>query len=66
MQYLLTHSLYAKLLAVKNVTQNRGKRTAGIDGAKWTTPNAKTNAALRLSDKKYKAKPLRRRHILPI
>ena len=38
------------LLAVKNVTQNRGKRTAGIDGVKWTTPNAKMNAALKLSD----------------
>jgi len=60
LQYLLTHSFYAMLLAVKNVTQNRGKRTAGIDGAKWTTPNAKMNAALSLSDKGYKAKPLRR------
>jgi RNA-directed DNA polymerase len=63
LQYLLTHSFLAMLLAVKNVTQNRGKRTAGIDGAKWTTPNAKMNAALRLSDKKYKAKPLRRVYI---
>ena len=63
LQYLLTHSLYAKLLAVKKVTQNRGKRTVGIDGAKWTTPNAKMNAAFRLSDKRYKAKPLRRVYI---
>ena len=63
LQYLLTHSFLAMLLAVKNVTQNRGKRTAGIDGAKWTTPNAKMNAALKLSDKKYKAKPLRRVYI---
>jgi RNA-directed DNA polymerase len=63
LQYLLTHSFYAKLLAVKNVTQNRGKRTAGIDGAKWTTPKSKMNAALKLSDKRYKAKPLRRVYI---
>jgi RNA-directed DNA polymerase len=63
LQYLLTHSLYAMLLAVKNITQNRGKRTAGIDGAKWATPNAKMNAALSLSDKRYKAKPLRRVYI---
>ena len=63
LQYLLTHSLYAKLLAVKNVTQNKGKRTAGIDGATWTTPNAKMNAALNVSDKRYKAKPLRRVYI---
>ncbi len=25
-------------VAVKSVIKNRGKRTAGIDGAKWTTP----------------------------
>ncbi|HOW15507.1 MAG TPA: reverse transcriptase N-terminal domain-containing protein [Methanosarcina sp.] len=30
--YLLTHSHSAKLLAVRIVTQNRGKRTAGVDG----------------------------------
>jgi RNA-directed DNA polymerase len=48
LRYLLTHSFYAKLLAVKRVTQNRGKRTAGIDGEKWTTPNSKMNAALKL------------------
>ncbi|KAF5437434.1 RNA-directed DNA polymerase [Candidatus Methanophagaceae archaeon] len=63
LQYLLTHSFFAKLLAVKNVTQNRGKRTAGIDGAKWSTQNAKMTAALKLSDKKYKAKPLRRVYV---
>ena len=45
------------------VTQNKGKRTAGIDGVKWTTPNSKMNAATKLSDKKYKAKPLRRAYI---
>jgi RNA-directed DNA polymerase len=45
------------------VTQNKGKKTAGIDGAKWVTPNSKMNAALKLSNKKYKAKPLRRVYI---
>jgi len=63
LRYLLTHSFYAKLLAVKRVTQNRGKRTAGIDGAKWTTPNSRINAALKLSNKKYKAMPSRRVNI---
>jgi len=63
LQYLLTHSFYAKLLAIKKVTQNKGTRTAGIDGEKWTTPEAKMNATLNLSDKKYKAKPLRRVYI---
>ncbi len=63
LQYLLTNSFYAKLLAVKRITQNKGHRTAGVDGEKWTTPKAKMNAALELSDKKYKAKPLRRVYI---
>ena len=63
LQYLLTHSFYAKLLAIKKVTQNKGTRTAGIDGEKWTAPEAKMNATLNLSDTKYKAKPLRRVYI---
>jgi len=63
LQYLLTHSHYAKMLAVRRVCQNKGKRTAGVDGEKWLTLEAKTNAVLRLSDKKYKAKPLRRVYI---
>ena len=63
LQYLLTNSHYAKLLAVRRVTQNKGKRTAGIDGAKWTTPNSRMNAVLKLSNEKYKAMPLRRVYI---
>ena len=63
LQYLLTNSFHAKLLAVKKVTQNRGKRTAGIDGEKWITSNSKLKAALELSGKNYKAKPLRRIYI---
>ena len=38
LQYLLTHSYSAKLLAVRRVTRNKGKRTPGIDGEKWFTP----------------------------
>jgi len=60
LQYLLTHSFYAKLLAVRTICQNKGKRTAGIDGERWLTPKAKMNAALNLSDESYKAKPLKR------
>jgi RNA-directed DNA polymerase len=63
LQYLLTNSFHAKLLAVKKVTQNRGKRTAGIDGEKWTTSNSKLKAALEIPGKNYKAKPLRRNYI---
>ncbi len=60
LQYLLTNSFYAKLLAVRKVNQNRGKRTAGIDGEKWSSPESKMKAALSLTDKKYVAKPLKR------
>lgn len=60
LQYLLTHSFYAKALAVKRVTTNKGKKTAGVDGILWNTPTQKMNAVLSLTDKGYKASPLRR------
>src|SRR4030043_1690764 len=41
LQYLLTQSHYAKLLATKKVNQNQGKRTAGVDGETWSSPEAK-------------------------
>ncbi len=63
LQYLFTHSYYAKLLAVRNIIQNKGKRTAGIDGETWSSPEAKMKAALCLTDKGYKAKPLKRVYI---
>lgn len=62
-QYLLTHSYSAKLLAVRTVTQNRGKRTPGIDGELWTSTKDKMLAALSLSDKQYQAQPLKRIYI---
>jgi RNA-directed DNA polymerase len=61
--YLLTHSYSAKLLSVRIVTQNRGKRTAGVDGELWTTASDKMQAAHSLSDQHYRAKPLRRIYI---
>jgi RNA-directed DNA polymerase len=60
LQYLLTNSFYAKLLAVRKVNLNRGKRTAGIDGETWSSPQSKMRAALSLTDIKYEAKPLKR------
>ena len=45
--YLLTHSHSVKLLAVRIVTQNHGKRTAGVDGQLWNTASKKMQAALR-------------------
>jgi RNA-directed DNA polymerase len=43
---LLFHSLCAKLLAIRQVVSNRGKRTPGVDGVIWNTPQAKRKAAL--------------------
>jgi len=60
LQYLLTHSYFAKLLAVRRVTQNKGKRTSGIDNEKWLTSSSKMTAVLILTGKGYKAKPLKR------
>ena len=63
LQWILTHSFFAKLLAVKRVTQNTGKRTPGIDGIVWKTDTQKINAAYKLRRKGYKAQPLRRIYI---
>ena len=43
LQHLLTRSYSGKMLAVKRVTENRGKRTPGVDGKLWSTPAAKWN-----------------------
>jgi RNA-directed DNA polymerase len=63
LQWMLTHSLAAKLLAVKRVTENSGKRTAGVDGVIWKTPEQKLEAARSLTRKGYQAKPLKRVYI---
>lgn len=63
LQWLLTHSMSGKAVAVKRVTENHGKRTPGVDGATWSTPESKSQAILSLSRKGYKARPLRRVHI---
>ena len=60
LQYLLTHSYHAKALAVRKVTTNKGKNTPGIDRELWSTPASKMRGVLTLTDKGYKAKPLRR------
>ena len=60
LQYLLTHSYYAQALAVRKVPTNNGKNTSGIDKELWSTPASKMRGVLSLTDKNYKAKPLRR------
>ena len=63
LQWLLTHSFYAKQLAVKRVVQNRGGKTPGIDKIVWRTPTQKMEAILSLKRRGYRTKPLRRIYI---
>ena len=41
LQWTLSHSFSAKLIAVRRVTQNKGSKTAGVDKVIWTTPTQK-------------------------
>jgi RNA-directed DNA polymerase len=59
----LIRSWQAKALAVRKVTENRGKRTSGVDRELWDTPTKKWNAIGGLNPKGYRARPLRRVYI---
>ena len=63
LQWLLTHSFYAKALAVRRVTSNRGKNTPGVDHELWKTPQAKFKAIAKLNRRGYQPQPLRRVYI---
>lgn len=63
LQWLLTHSYHAKLLAVKRVVSNKGKRTPGVDGIIWNTSKKKMQAVSTLRRRGYIALPLRRAYI---
>lgn len=63
LQWLLTHSFYAKALAVKRVTSNQGKRTSGVDHELWLTQQAKWSAISKLNRRGYRPQPLRRHYI---
>src|SRR2546429_247396 len=41
LQRLLTHSFSGKILAVRRVTENQGKKTPGVDREIWDTPEKK-------------------------
>ena len=63
LQRLLTRSFSGKVLAVRRVTENTGKRTPGVDGETWKTPEQKMTAIDRLHQRGYHPQPLRRIYI---
>lgn len=63
LQWILTHSFSAKLLAVKRVVSNKGARTPGVDNVIWYTSAQKIKAVASLKRRSYRTKPLRRIYI---
>jgi RNA-directed DNA polymerase len=63
LQHLPTHSFSGKVLAVKRVTENDGKKTPGVDGVVRDTPAKKARAIEDLRQRGYRARPLRRIYI---
>src|SRR5215467_13020316 len=63
LQRLLTHSYSGKVLAVRRVTENNGKRTSGVDRIIWKTPEDKIKAVRDLRRREYHPQPLRRVYI---
>ena len=56
LQRMLTRSFSAKALAVKRVTENQGKRTAGVDRELWDyAATARYAAIARLKKQRYTA-----------
>lgn len=63
LQWLLTHSFSAKLLGVKRVVHNPGRRTPGVDQVVWRTAVQKMRAARSCKRRGYHPQPLRRLYI---
>jgi RNA-directed DNA polymerase len=63
LQRLLTHSYSGKVLDVRRVTENNGKKTPGVDNEIWDTPEKKTQAVHALKRRGYQPQPLRRVYI---
>jgi len=64
LQRLLTHSCSGKVLAVRRVTENNGKKTPGVDQEIWDTPEKKTQAVHAFQRRSYQPQPLRGVYIL--
>ena len=63
LQWLLVRSHFAKLLAVKRVTESQGSKTVGVDGVTWKSASARYQGACSLRARGYRAQPLRRIYI---
>jgi RNA-directed DNA polymerase len=63
LQFILTRSFSGRCLAVRRVTENAGKRTPGVDGIKFDTPQQKASAVEMLRTEDYKPQPLKRIYI---
>jgi RNA-directed DNA polymerase len=64
LQRFLARSFCGKALAVRRVTENQGRRTPGVDGITWSTPEEKRQAIESLKRRGYRPRPLRRVKIL--
>jgi len=54
---ILTRALRAAYWAVRRVTENQGKKTPGVDGIIWSTPEAKQEAARSIQTGRYTPLP---------
>ena len=63
LQWLLTHSFYGKLLAIRRVVTNKGKATPGSDGVVWNSSKKRMQAVTLLNRRGYRPFPLRRVYI---
>jgi RNA-directed DNA polymerase len=63
LQWVLAHSYFAALLAIRRVTSSTGRNTPGVDGVLWRTSRQKRRAVNQLHRRGYRALPLRRVHI---
>ena len=63
LQRFLARSFSGRAMAVRRVTENTGKRTPGVEGELWSTPQTKWDAIFDLNARGYKPKALRRVYI---
>lgn len=63
LQRFLVRSFSGRCLAVRRVTENAGRRTPGVDGETWSTPESKWQAIQWLDSRGYRPQPLRRVYI---